>query len=232
MARAAGLAGRGAWRAYPRALLVARASTDACRMVFPDVVKGLGHVPDTSDAVAVDWDELATSTGLPDEPAPTPARQLQWKGARRPIDPEYPAAGTVPQPEDFGTQTLKTPSNGPVDVPWGDDAAEPPPAVESPPTAPEAAAPTERPVDSENVRRIMAAYGDLGYDTNDRPTRLALFSAVLGYPVASTNDLERMDALRLYGALGKLRDGTLLAIADGHGGFTIHAGQEPEGEGP
>src|SRR3954464_6560975 len=48
MARAAGLAGRGAWRSYPRALLLARASADLCRMAFSDVVRGLGHIPDTA----------------------------------------------------------------------------------------------------------------------------------------------------------------------------------------
>lgn len=78
----------------------------------------------------------------------------------------------------------------------------------------------------------MAAYGNLGYDPNDRPTRLALFSALLGFPVESTNDLERMDAMRLYGSLAKLRDGTLIAVADGHGGFTIHAGTEPDPDAP
>jgi hypothetical protein len=39
-----------------------------------------------------------------------------------------------------------------------------------------------------------------------------------------------MAGYRLLGALTKLRDGTLIAIADGHGGFTIHAGAEPPEE--
>lgn len=222
MARAAGLAGKGAWRAYPRALLVARASTDACRMVFPDVVKGLGHVPDTSEAIAVDWDELTTATGLPDEPAPTPKRQLQWTPpAQRPAS---------------GQETAPTATNDP---PWGDAPTVDDEAVGAPITSavaeipvPAAADPADRPTNRDTVRRILAAYGDLGYDPNDRPQRLALFSAILGYDVTSTNDLERMDGLRLYGALGKLRDGTLIAIADGHGGFAIHAGTEPEGDEP
>lgn len=210
MARAAGLAGKGAWRSYPRALLVARASTDVCRMVFPDVVKGLGHVPD-DPGIAADWDDLTTATGLPDTPAPPVTRQLQWSP---------PPNVAAPGPDN--------PVAGPGAVPWEEPPADNPEAVETPETT--AADPEERPADRENVRRIMAAYGDLGYDPGDRETRLALFSAIVGFPVESTNDLERMTAYRLLGALAKLRDGTLLAVADGHGGFTIHAGQEPEGD--
>jgi hypothetical protein len=210
MARAAGLAGRGAWRSYPRALLLARASTDLARMAFPDVVKGLGHVPDAPE-VAEDWTGMADATGLPDEPAPAPTRQLQWNP---------PSAPTMP-------------ASGPASVPWDDDPPETPEAVKTatlpPPAEPVAADESERPVDRENVRRIMAAYGDLPFG-DDRDTRLALFSAVLGFGVTSTNDLERMAGYRLLGALTKLRDGTLIAIADGHGGFTIHAGAEPPEE--
>lgn len=233
MARAAGLAGKGAWRSYPRALLVARASTDLARMLFPDVVKGLGHVPDDSPAVAEDWAELTTATGLPDTPAPTAARSLQWTPPPKPA-----ASGPTP------------PVTGSGAVPWEDDATDEPAAVTEAPTAadeselraaferaqrahdaaPTAADESERPVDRENVRRILAAYGDLGYDASDRETRLSLFSAILGFPVTSTNDLERMAGYRLFGALGKLRDGTLIAVADGHGGFSIHAGAEPEGD--
>jgi hypothetical protein len=117
-------------------------------------------------------------------------------------------------------------------VPWDEDADDAPAPVETPTLPapdpePAAADEAERPVDRENVRRIMAAYGDLPYG-DDRDTRLAVFSAILGFPVTSTNDLERMAGYRLLGALAKLRDGTLIAIADGHGGFTIHAGAEPE----
>jgi hypothetical protein len=120
--------------------------------------------------------------------------------------------------------------NGPADGPWADDPATTPEAVETPATPDEGAKgdEPEHTADRENVRRIMAAYGDLGYST-DRTTRLALFSALLSQPVESTNDLERMSAYRLLGSLARLKDGTLIAVPDENGGFTIHAGVEPEG---
>jgi hypothetical protein len=39
-----------------------------------------------------------------------------------------------------------------------------------------------------------------------------------------------MEAMRLFGALGDLRTGRLIAVDDGHGAFTIHAGAEPPDE--
>ncbi len=40
-ARTAGLLGKGPWKAYPQAMLRARASAELCRAVYPDVVSGL-----------------------------------------------------------------------------------------------------------------------------------------------------------------------------------------------
>ena len=45
-AQHAGLAGSGTYKKHPKAMLLARATSMACRAVFPDVVSGMGYTPD------------------------------------------------------------------------------------------------------------------------------------------------------------------------------------------
>lgn len=71
-AKQAGLAGRGAWKTYPRAMLLARATSELCRMVFADVVAGLSYTDEEVASVAgVEWNEEPVDP-LQNAAAPTP----------------------------------------------------------------------------------------------------------------------------------------------------------------
>jgi hypothetical protein len=76
MARAAGLSGRDNWRKYPRAMLIARASTDLCRMVFPDVVHGFRSVEELDDM------DTPTTTGAA-QAAPSSSTTVQRRPRKR-----------------------------------------------------------------------------------------------------------------------------------------------------
>jgi len=85
MAVRAGLAGRDAWKKYPRRMLIARASTDLCRDLFADVIHGFRSL-----------EELADMDEEPPVELPTPERKTRVarKRAARKIETE--AAGDDP----------------------------------------------------------------------------------------------------------------------------------------
>lgn len=150
-ARAAGLNGDG-WRKYPRAMLVARASAELCRLAFPDVTHGMAATEE------FDGDTAPSSTTV--EPA-TPARKVS-RAKRTPPEPppsgEAESAdsaadgpGAAPHTSREGSPTMGPPRPpGRAVAPRGEVStprADPPPEVPEPPPsgvvpgAPPAAAP-------------------------------------------------------------------------------------------
>lgn len=103
-ARKAGLTNKTNWQKYPRAMLVARASADLCRLAFPDVIRGLMALEELEDVVAI--------TGV--EPvAPEPPAKVQRK-ARKKADPPVKAeTPDEPLPEDEAAPQTGAESSGP-----------------------------------------------------------------------------------------------------------------------
>lgn len=96
MARAAGLLDKrgSAWRAYPRAMLLARCSSELARIVFPDVIKGLGHLADDPGTVDGFAEWAATVPPADEEPAKSTVRR---RTPRKPEELPPPAATEPPQ---------------------------------------------------------------------------------------------------------------------------------------
>lgn len=69
-AKMAGLAGKNNWKTYPRAMLLARATSELCRIVFPDVIAGLSYTPEeisSIEGVEFEVEELAAEPMVVEE---------------------------------------------------------------------------------------------------------------------------------------------------------------------
>lgn len=222
-ARAAGLVNKDNWKKYPKAMLVARASADLCRLAFPDVIRGLMAVEELEDVVAI--------TGGSDAPADpeTPAkvqRAPRKKAAAAPKaavpDPDLPEDGADPQTgaesdegkpdagEAPGQATDSAPPELPEDTPTpasgessGSDAASSTPSQASEPLPePEldedGAVPAEIVEDAEPrwtpEQRAKMMAGFTGLGVEDRAERLQVTIDLIGRPIESANELTRKEA--------------------------------------
>lgn len=227
MAEKAGLAGKDNWRKYPRAMLVARASADVARMLFPDVIGGL-TLPDDADQVAVaqDGGDVAAQQALaPAQPA-TRTRTRRPAGAPADAPPAAadtadalppPVGGTAGGAQEAGgrseTATTKTAGEDPDQAP----PAEPPLPLEEPTIEEVAAAAAEmraRAAQPSGLAKgaLMGVFRRRGFE--DRAERLAVTSALVGRQVDSSADLTDEEVRLL---LVRLPDVDVAVVRDGDG---------------
>lgn len=172
MARAAGLVNKANWRAYPRAMLMARATGDLARILFPDVIKGLGYLGETEDDAAT----LDRWAG-PEEPAPV-----------APATPPAIQRRNRPRPVGSAPVTTAPPAEPPTGIPNGPTDALPPE------TDPGAEVTPDTPGRGDAARRaLFGAIGRFLGPRAQRAERLALCSAILGREVESSTDLGRSE---------------------------------------
>lgn len=102
MAKRAGLSGKDNWKRYPEALLWARAASQLCRMLFPDVVAGVHYTDDEAELLPEDRAvEAVGELKVPDEGAPVDLG---------PEDPPSLASGPEnPEPADEGQTAFPIP---------------------------------------------------------------------------------------------------------------------------
>lgn len=201
MARAAGLVNKQNWRAYPRAMLLARATSDLARLLFPDVVKGMSYIAEDESVTALE----AYGQDVAQEPAPVaPPRAPQRK--RRPR--------ALPNPGHHLATEDKPGPDGSVDVPMPDTSEPdetPSPPVEYPPetTPEEPPAEGEPPPKGMGERPFKAMQAALARVLGKVPRddRLGALAAIVGRPVESSGDLTRDEGYRVLGFLDRVNVG-------------------------
>jgi hypothetical protein len=168
MARAAGLLGKSNWRNYPRAMLTARAFGDLARVLFPDVVKGLGYVAEDVSAAELDsWrdDGTGDSAGVGSDAPRKPLQRRQRRRAPEPVDePSGPQHATAELPP--VAPPLNTPDNPPgaasPERVAGEDEGEAPSPAAPVPTEPEL---TQAELDAERAEQLRELPPEVVADT-------------------------------------------------------------------
>lgn len=167
-AQRAGLHQRGPWKQHPRSMLLARATSELCRAVFPDVIGGLQLADDA----------------ISNTDQPTTAGQVR----RRPIPPLPEQRNGQPQPLPAGTTGPDQPPREDPTPPIPSEAA----GQEAPPLEAEdiPAPPTTR-----QMRMLHALLRGAGHTTDDAVH--AALSRALGRDITSRKELTREEVGRL-----------------------------------
>jgi hypothetical protein len=213
MARAAGLLGKKNWREYPRAMLLARATGDLARMVFPDVVKGLGMVAEDDAAELGTW--AATVDEAP-EPAPTPRKAVQRRTRPRNAAPAQDPPAVSERPGEARGAPYVEPPNppaptrvDPVDRPLpGMPVDTPlPPVPELDTEGPPEVAPRGK--DTIGPAQLRALHTMLGKTMGpvQRADKLAMLGAILGHPVPTSTGITRAEGFRALSFLDAIQTG-------------------------
>lgn len=183
-AQHAGLAKSATYQRHPKAMLLARATSMACRAVFPDVVSGMGYTPD----------ELGHDD---------PVRRVDT--ARLTPKPAVERVEIAPETDPVTVETL------PVDTETGEilDAEvldiEPETLISDPESAvSEQESGPETPLTADQSHRITVALKALELGKVDG---LALYSEVCNRPVKATRDLTRTEAGLVLAHLETMTDG-------------------------
>lgn len=204
-ARSAGLAGKGNWNKYPRAMLTARAMAELCRDLFPDVIGGLYSVEELQDGFG--FDDLP-----PEPPEDRPARTAisSPKARKRATSRAKAAAGAGAEPE-------------PPPLPDDDEVIEativeddetPPPLPDDDPgspSGPSGEVEEQEPAGVTRAKRsqqIAMRARELDLD------RAQVISAVTGGTKTSARELDDAEADLVLEALRRLKVGEIRLVED------------------
>lgn len=199
MAKAAGLAGKQNWRSYPRQMLMARATSELARVLFPDVIRGLGEIPDDEALEGEAAPPALSAVAAPAGDGTTPMRRQTRKRTA-------PAVEAPEAPPVIGPSAPESGAEEPPDTSADQIEPETQPAVQQEstpveePAAPAVDGITDAQLQKLNIQ-LREQVGGL------REAKLQLLSELLGRPITSSKELTISDASHAIEALQRISEG-------------------------
>lgn len=105
-ARRAGLATKNVWKSYPRQMLLARATTELLRAVFPDVIHGLMSTEELDELVTAPSEAQASISG-PEKPKTSTVSRKRAQARQNEVSGPVEAP-TTPGPDGVGVDAPPT----------------------------------------------------------------------------------------------------------------------------
>lgn len=206
-AKRANLLGKSNWKSHPRRMLQARATSELCDLLFPDVVGGL---PTTEEVRDDGGDYTEAVDGAAAAPAEKPRRRTAQRRNAARTAPE-PAAPAPPAPAPAAPQPAPAPEPPLPGEPGYDEA---PQASAEPEQAAE-------PITKAQLTKLHTVFSAIGW--TDRDDRLRAASTIVARDLSSSKDMTREEGKALIDTLERVaagpdpdvRLGELLSAASG-----------------